>query len=189
MNNGLKSGLCLAAAMVIGGLTVAGTLEKIGVILCALLLGCTIWFLLKDQKGTTVRNNLDVPQVPHITEREILINEFLEEYTLDKKYKFELKGITFTNAYQMIKYHELIEFDQLTMVIEPNNAYDPNAVALFFKKEKVGYVDQDKAKGAKALVEQGFNICYISNIKEVYNDQTQKKMYFVDIELPYKMKS
>lgn len=126
--------------------------------------------------------------IPHITEREILINEFLEEYSLDKKYKFELKGITFTNAYQMIKYHELIEFDQLTMEIEPNNAYDPNAVALFFKKEKVGYVDQDKAKGAKTLVEQGFNICYIHNIREMYNESTQKKMYFVDVTLPYKMK-
>ncbi|WP_313138413.1 HIRAN domain-containing protein [Myroides sp.] len=147
--------------------------------------------LLLTLNGIKGKDSTDEPRhpIPHITEREILINEFLEEYALDKKYKFELKGITFTNAYQMIKYHELIEFDQLTMEIEPNNAYDPNAVALFFKKEKVGYVDQDKAKGAKALVEQGFNICYISNIKEVYNEQTQKKMYFVDITLPYKMKS
>ncbi len=136
------------------------------------------------------KSSKDISPLPilHISEREILIDEFLEEYSLDKKYQFELKGITFTNAYEMLKYNEIVEFDQLTMKIEPNNAYDPNAVALFFKKEKVGYVDQDKAKGAKKLVEQGFNICYIHNIKEIYNDKSQKDMYFVDITLPYKMK-
>lgn len=55
-------------------------------------------------------------------------------------------------------FNELTVGAELTLVIEPNNKYDPTAVAVYYGNSKLGYLPADKNNIVHLLLEMGYDI-------------------------------
>ena len=61
-----------------------------------------------------------------------------------KQFYTKVAGITFDNIQEYIP--NIHALDSLTAVFEPENPYDPNAIALYHKDKKIGYMPRNIAK-------------------------------------------
>lgn len=104
----------------------------------------------------------------------------------DAEAEFELKGLNFTDADQLIIHGVLVENSYITVMPEPNNQYDANAMIVSFKGNTIGYVDKENAESIKELFNQGFSNGYIQRIRSYKNDSTSEPYFYVLISLPFK---
>jgi len=75
---------------------------------------------------------------------------------------FAIRGITYENRQQIIA--ELEENMLLELSPEPENPYDPNAVAILFEGEKIGYIPREYSAYISSLLQQGIKL-YITVLK------------------------
>lgn len=74
---------------------------------------------------------------------------------------FKVAGVTFEGRQDIIA--EMIEGQVVELVPEPENVFDPNAIAVYccwpetedFRREKIGFVPASKTPEIKAKMEQG----------------------------------
>ena len=96
-----------------------------------------------------------------------------------KKYKFYVAGVQHHDIYKVEKI--LKEEDFLSMVLEPSNQYDPNAVRLEFRDVMIGYVPRTISADIAALImtDEGLWSCKIVELKW---DEKSWKQVKVSIE-------
>ena len=96
-----------------------------------------------------------------------------------KKYEFYVAGVQHHDIYKVEKI--LKEDDFLSMVLEPSNKYDPNAVRLEFRDVMIGYVPMKISADISALLftDEGLWCCKIVELKW---DEKSWKQVLVSIE-------
>lgn len=92
--------------------------------------------------------------------------EAREEATKDAKsfMTFDIAGTQYIkdqNLFYLFK-----EEDLLTLRLENNNKYDKNAVALYYKDNKVGYVPQKMNYELSQLLRQGWDDCFVAYVSQ-----------------------
>jgi len=104
---------------------------------------------------------------------------------MEEEYKFHTKivGISFEGRQGYISSLQI--GDTLEIKPEPNNVYDPNAIAIFVGDKQLGYLKKELAESLKKELEAGYNYtCVVSDITGATH-QTQG----VNIELTRHPKS
>ena len=66
-----------------------------------------------------------------------------------------IAGFTYYSGLDVI--NELQLGTSVTLAYEPDNPYDPNAVAIYYKNTKIGYIPQNKNCHISNLLYFGFN--------------------------------
>lgn len=61
-----------------------------------------------------------------------------------KKFNTKVVGVTFNNIQEYLPKIKIN--DNLQAIFEPNNPYDKNAVAIYHRNHKIGYISKDIAK-------------------------------------------
>lgn len=69
---------------------------------------------------------------------------------------FSIAGFTFYEGVLAFKHLEI--GTELTIKPEPENRYDENAVAIYYKEHKLGYVPRSQNKAIAAILGAGQNI-------------------------------
>jgi len=82
-----------------------------------------------------------------------------------KKYEFYVAGVQHHDIYKVTD--KMKEGDFLSMVLEPSNRYDPNAVRLEFLDIMIGYVPMKISAEVSALImtDEGLWCCKIIELK------------------------
>jgi len=86
---------------------------------------------------------------------------------------FAVRGITFDNRQQIIA--ELEENMLLELSPEPENPYDPNAVAILFEGEKIGYIPREYSAYISSLLQQGIKL-YITVLRIIEKITPERKL-------------
>lgn len=69
---------------------------------------------------------------------------------------FPVSGFAYWDGVDIIS--EVSVGDKLTLQIEPDNPYDPQAVALYYNDTKIGYVPRDMNENLSKLLYYGYDI-------------------------------
>lgn len=82
-----------------------------------------------------------------------------------KKYEFYIAGVQHHDIYKVMD--RMKEEDFLSVVLEPSNKYDPNAVRLEFFDTMIGYVPAKISADVSALImsDEGLWSCKIIELK------------------------
>lgn len=74
-----------------------------------------------------------------------------------KKYELRVVGMFYQDAameiYEEGKDDENMFYDFCTLTPEPENEHDPNAVAVYVYRQKIGYIQKDQCDLAKTIIE------------------------------------
>ena len=84
---------------------------------------------------------------------------------MKKLYKsFEISGLRYYEALFII--NKLKIGKKLKLKIEPNNIYDENAIEIYYKKYKLGYIPKTANYSIATILKSGWDIfeCYIQKI-------------------------
>ena len=85
-------------------------------------------------------------------------------------------------------------FDQLKiwadleLVYEPENPYDTHAVALYFKKTKIGYIPRSDNKEISKLLEAGYGDLLVAKINRVSPEEHPENQIGIVVFLKTKSK-
>jgi hypothetical protein len=82
---------------------------------------------------------------------------------MKRKYLLDCNIAGFTYYDGVIVFDRLRLGTKLCLVAEPENRYDPNAIALYFEEHKLGFIPRTENKVLSLFFEQGYG-----NIFEVY---------------------
>lgn len=86
---------------------------------------------------------------------------------------FHIAGFAYCDGLQVIE--ELTLGKPVQLVAEPDNPYDPEAVAIFYKEKKIGYIPKDRNKLFSTLLYFGYSDIFESYIqfvnKEIHPEQ------------------
>lgn len=76
---------------------------------------------------------------------------------MEKKYlkHFNIAGLTYWDAVDV--FQELKIGTQLQFHAEPDNRYDADAVAIYFKDKKIGYIPRKMNRSISTLLQCGYN--------------------------------
>lgn len=112
------------------------------------------------------------------------IEEIRKANNLNKTFKFELTG---THLSKNRKFFETegYEFLEVSIVPEPNNKHDKNAIAVLFENRNIGYVPRDRQKGVLKLLESGNVYSYIDEIKWRYDSDRDYEYLDVMVAVEY----
>ncbi|MDR1981383.1 MAG: HIRAN domain-containing protein [Tannerellaceae bacterium] len=83
---------------------------------------------------------------------------------------FEIAGFTYYEG--PIVFTQLKVGASLQLVAEPENKFDPNAVAIYFGEEKIGFISREKNELFSLFFEQGYK-----NIFEAYINRLSPDAY------------
>ncbi len=72
---------------------------------------------------------------------------------------------------------------ELTLVPEPDNPYDPNAVAFYLAGVKIGYVPRDSNSTISLLLNFGHADVFRARIAAVYKDKHPEQQVLVSINV------
>jgi len=77
---------------------------------------------------------------------------------MERKYfsHFHIAGFTYWDG--AVVFNKLKIGKKLTLVHEPDNRYDPKAVAIFYNDHKLGYIPQSCNSQISQLLEMGHNL-------------------------------
>lgn len=86
---------------------------------------------------------------------------------------FEIAGFTYYDG--ALVFNQLQIGSALNLVYEPDNKFDPYAVAIYFEGNKLGYVPRGENKPISKLLEMGHNIleAYIQRIDPTDHPESQ----------------
>jgi hypothetical protein len=83
---------------------------------------------------------------------------------------FNIAGFTYYDG--PIVFTRLKVGTPLRLVVEPENKFDPNAVAIYFREKKIGFIPRDKNDLFNIFFEQGYK-----NIFEAYINRLSPDSY------------
>jgi len=78
------------------------------------------------------------------------------------KFNTKIVGSTFCNSQQKIS--GLKQNDELRVVAEPENKFDPNAVAVYILETKLGYIPRETASKIVSDVVKNKVTCFVSEV-------------------------
>ncbi|HOT13998.1 MAG TPA: HIRAN domain-containing protein [Bacteroidales bacterium] len=78
---------------------------------------------------------------------------------------FNIAGFTYYDG--PIVFNELKIGTELRLVAEPDNRYDPKAVALYFGEHKLGFVPRGENSPISKLLEQGYAEIFETRIQRI----------------------
>ena len=86
---------------------------------------------------------------------------------------FNVAGFTYWEG--ALVFNQLQIGTELTMVFEPDNRYDPKAVALYFSEHKIGYIPRTHNDPIAKLLEMGHNpfVCHIQRLDPTAHPEEQ----------------
>lgn len=181
-----KSGIFFILFISFAWINLSGFL---GYIIPLLLIIPCIYFLANGLSSIEKNKSIDISSSTTSNQNlNASTKNFISEHNLDKQYRFELKGLKYTKGYELVEQQVIDSYEELRLELEPDNEYDSNAVAVYYNTEKIGYVEKERARGAKKLVNDGFTFCFIHNIKFYHHEKSRKDIIYLDITIPYKMK-
>lgn len=82
---------------------------------------------------------------------------------------FHLAGFAYYDGLDVID--ELKMGQPVTMVREINNPYDKNAVAIFYKDKKIGYIPESHNEMISTLFYYGYDNIFEARIQAAYPEQ------------------
>ncbi len=77
----------------------------------------------------------------------------------------------FSFAEGVFVFDQLKIWTELQLVFEPENPYDAQAVALYFKKTKIGYLPRAHNKEIAKLLEAGYTDLFTAKINRISPEQ------------------
>lgn len=87
----------------------------------------------------------------------------------------------FSHWYGCEVMHKLVPGSKLRMVAEPDNPYDPCAVALYKGKTKIGYVPRDRNASLSQLLYFGHGKTFECRVTHVVPDAHPERMVFARV--------
>jgi hypothetical protein len=103
-------------------------------------------------------------------------------YTPSRHYlDFHIAGFAYWEGLEVIE--ELKIGSELSLVAEPDNPYDNEAVAICYKGKKLGYVPKDKNSEISKFLFFGYGEFFESYINRVSPDQHPERQFGVVIKL------
>lgn len=97
-----------------------------------------------------------------------------------------LAGFSFSEG--VFVFDQLKIWSELQLVLEPENPYDAHAVALYFKKTKIGYIPRVNNKEISKLLEAGYADLFTAKINRISPEEDPENQIGVVVFLKVKGK-
>lgn len=94
---------------------------------------------------------------------------------------FHLAGFAYHDGLEVIE--ELTLGKSVSLVAEPDNPHDPNAVAVFFQGHKLGYVPSGKNERLSQLLYFGYEDIFEARIQYVNMESHPERQFRVVVKL------
>lgn len=94
---------------------------------------------------------------------------------------FHVAGFSHWYGYEVL--HKLVPGAKLRMVAEPDNPYDPCAVALYKGKTKIGYVPRDRNANLSQLLLFGHGQVFECRVTNVDPTANLERMVFARVNV------
>ena len=133
----------------------------------------------KKQKGSVV----NISPGPGPFQRDV--EKIIAQHGFDKKLNFELSGVHLKKVRKFFE-KEAFEYLIVDLVPEPNNPNDKNAIAVHYMEQNIGYVERKATNGVSKLLNEGFVMCYILDIKWRYDENRNYEYLDVTLQIPFK---
>ncbi len=78
---------------------------------------------------------------------------------------FHIAGFTFCDGIDA--FQELKVGTELTLKAEPENRFDPYAVAIYFNEKKLGYIPKEKNENISKFLNLGYNQLFEAHINRI----------------------
>ncbi|GGL43448.1 HIRAN domain-containing protein [Sporolactobacillus putidus] len=104
------------------------------------------------------------------------------KYFLD----FHIAGFTYYDGLDVIE--ELTLGKSVDLVVEPDNPYDPEAVAIFYQNKKLGYIPKDRNTMISKILYFGHGDIFEAKIQFADKEQNPERQFRVVVKLKDKRK-
>lgn len=94
---------------------------------------------------------------------------------------FHIAGFTYGDGLEVID--ELTLGQKVKLVCEPDNPYDPEAVAVYYKKAKLGYVPKDRNSLLSTLLYFGHEEIFDAHIQYVNKETHPERQFRVVVKI------
>ena len=94
---------------------------------------------------------------------------------------FHIAGFTYYNGIDV--FENLKIGTQLLLKAEPENPFDPNAVAIYYQEEKLGFVPKDENEMLRKFLNLGYTDLFEAKISQVSPDVHPEKQIRVVIRI------
>ena len=97
---------------------------------------------------------------------------------------FHIAGFTYYNGVDV--FENLKIGTPLSLKAEPENAFDPNAVAIYYQEEKLGFVPRDENKLLRKFLNLGYTDLFEIKISQVSPEAYPEKQIRVVVRIKEK---
>ncbi|MCL1969149.1 MAG: HIRAN domain-containing protein [Bacteroidetes bacterium] len=97
---------------------------------------------------------------------------------------FHIAGFTYYNGVDL--FENLKIGTQLSLKAEPENAFDPNAVAIYYQEEKLGFVPRDENPLLRKFLNLGYTDLFEIKISQVSPETHPEKQIRVVVRIKEK---
>ena len=94
---------------------------------------------------------------------------------------FHIAGFTYYDGVDV--FENLKIGTELALKAEPENPYDPNAVAIYYKKEKLGFVPKDENELLSKFLNLGYTDLFEVKINQISPDTHPEKQIRVVVRI------
>ena len=94
---------------------------------------------------------------------------------------FHIAGFTYYNGVDV--FENLKIGAQLKLKAEPENPFDPNAVAIYYQEEKLGFVPKDENEMLRKFLNLGYTDLFEAKISQVSPDAHPEKQIRVVVRI------
>ena len=97
---------------------------------------------------------------------------------------FHIAGFTYYNGVDVFENFKI--GTQLALKAEPENRFDPNAVAIYYKEEKIGFVPKTENEMLSKFLNLGYSDLFEANISQISPNSHPEKQIWVLVRLKAK---
>ena len=97
---------------------------------------------------------------------------------------FHIAGFTYYNGVDV--FENLKIGKELQLKAEPENSFDPNAVAIYFKSEKLGFIPKEENELIRKFLNLGYTDLFEVKINQVSPDTYPEKQIRVVVRIKEK---
>lgn len=94
----------------------------------------------------------------------------------------------FSFAEGVFVFDQLKIWVDLELVYEPENPYDAHAIAIYFKKTKIGYIPRANNKEISKLLEAGYGDILLAKVSRVSSQEHPENQIWITVFLKKKSK-